>query len=363
MTEPQCDHGGQPSEEQLLGTKLLAPDCARVADDLEGVIVQFTRCGLPAETKGPLMPALRRLREIAARGTYGSTESDRQSAASAVMIAGDFMRIANCLPDTLGVELREELERMFAGGLDVNEYDGAHDLRAQFAFAATLVAREFAPRFVHAPSGKRRDFLCTVAGVDCGVEVKRPASATRLMKKLDEAAGQLRDLGAPGFVVLDLSRLHKAYEKTPTAMTGAQSLRDVMRGNFLAHTHELVQHCERQVRNPVKRDKYSYIIGAVIFVRIAHWLKHDQSAPVVLEPHSEGPIFWSSMARGLIGVSVVFTQGIGKMLGGKPYARYGITFGPRREAPRGGEQVTYDIAQHEARYADRLAALPQSAMP
>jgi hypothetical protein len=315
-TQGHAQSGDAPEDIPTVGTKLLAPECSAVAEQLESSIAQYRALGFPAETRGPLVPALCRLREIATRGTYGPTVSELRTAASALMIANDFASILTCLPQALNGPPPDELVRMFDGTLDLSEYRGAHDLRAQFAFAAMLGRGYFSPRLVPAQAQKKTpDFIVTVGKTRCGVEVKRPANATRMMKKIDEAAAQLRDVGLPGFVVLDLSRMHNAYSASTDAMTLTPSLRAVLRASFFSHTVDVIRHCEVQNRNPVKRDKYTYVIGVAFFVRIAHWLRSDQSAPALLQLHSEGPILWSSAERGLIGEAFVFTKRVGQLLG------------------------------------------------
>ena len=274
-----------------VGTKLLPPGCSAIADQLEAAIAQYVALGFPAEAKGPLIPALRRLRQIVAADSYGTTESELRAAALALLVAGDFASILTVLPVTLNGPPPVELVRMFDGSLDLSEYKGAHDLRAQFAFAALLGQGYFNPRLVpSAASRKSPDFLITVGHTPCAVEVKRPANPARMMRKIDEAAAQLRDLGLPGFAILDLSRMHDAYGASTAVLSGSSSLRASMIDKFFAHTADVIRHCESQARNQMKRGKYSYLIGAVLYIRIAHWLRSDQSAPARLQTHSEGPV-------------------------------------------------------------------------
>src|ERR1700679_3072301 len=100
-----------------------------------------------------------------------------------------------------------------------------------------------------------------------------------MMRKIDEAAAQLRDLGLPGFAILDFSRMHDAYGASTSTLNGSTSVRAAMRENFFAQPANVIRHCESPARNQMKRGKYSYLIGAVLFIRVAHWLRSDQSAP------------------------------------------------------------------------------------
>ncbi len=312
------------------GTKLLPAHCARVVAELEAAIAVFKRWDFPAEKKGPLPLALRRLREIVTRDTYGTTDVDLRSAGAAVSIAFDFINIVRSLPPEPNVVLARELVRMFDGTLDLREYHGAHDLRAQFAFGAVLINAGYPLSVVQTKDDATPDFVCSFANKDVGLEVKRPSNEKQILKRLDKAAAQLRTLGLPGFVVLDASRLYSAFQASASPWEGTMSLRAIVHANVSRHAMMLMQYCEAQVRNPIKRDKFAYVLGVICLVKIPFWLEHDLSAPALIHPHAEGPVMWfGTRPREVQAISLTFTQRVGKLLGGTVRSRFGIILNPR----------------------------------
>jgi hypothetical protein len=306
-------------EQPTGGVKLPASDCGRIANDIEAAIADFVRVGLPADWKGPMPPAASVLREVARRGAYGTTDDELLSVTAAVRVARDYCGIAKAMPPALDEAYGAELAKIFDGGLRRGDYHGSHDIRAQLAFAARLSAAGYPPRVVPTGDGKTPDYLIPIANGEFGLEVKRPGTVERTMKKLDEAASQLRAIATPGFIALDLSRLFAPLESTPTPLGGSAALRQHMRAIFADLTFRLSTYCERQQMNPVKREKFSYVIGACCFVEISHWMADDRSAPLVLTLHTGGPVMWSSLARNLLPAAFGFTDLVSRSYTGAPY--------------------------------------------
>jgi hypothetical protein len=245
------------------------------------------------------------------------------------MVARDYGAIANSLPETLDGAFRDELAKIFHGGLDPRDYDGAHDIRAQLAFAAKLKGRGYAPRFVATADRQMPDFILPFANMEFGLEVKRPLNSEQTLKRLDKAARQLQTLGLPGFVVLDLSRLHGEYQGIPPVARDPRTLGDIMRANFSGHAALLVTYCQQQQNNPVKRDKFSYIMAISCYVEIPYWLADDPTAPALLTNHTGGAVPWSSFQRGLFGEGFAFANAVHKMLGTVRYGGLSIMMNPQ----------------------------------
>jgi hypothetical protein len=324
-TQAICETSGMDDLDMPEGEKLLPSGCPRIIELLEEARAKFAAWGPPAGRKGPLPLAMRRLREIVARDTYGTTEDDLRSAAGAVAIAIDYIAIASRLPPTMQPYAARELARMFDGTLDLREYHGAHDLRAQFVFSALMLNNGYPIHVVHSPTNAAPDFVVTFINKDYGLEVKRPANETQMIKRLDKAARQLAALGRPGFVVLDLSRIHAQYQATVSPLPNGQSLSSLMRLNFIGHASMVATYCEAQANNSVKRSKFSYVLGVICLVKIPYWLDADRSAPAIIGTHAEGPVLWSSTERGLFGEALAFVRLVGELFGGTRYG--GLGFG------------------------------------
>ena len=244
-----------PELARLRGVDRVTPErCAQVADAGEAAVQILERWGL-RRARGSLGLAVQHLRQVAAVHSYGPTLGDWDRTATAVQLVADWYHIAASLPpehaSSVAGEIAQALRR-----------DNG-DIRSQLRLGFELVQAGLNAR-VPRGTGRRPDFLVTVAGQELAVEVKVAQTRAAVLRTVDRAAAQIRDAGHVGVVAIDVSPALAASHFT----TGCYHDRVPPHDQFRPRFGHFARHVAERVAGQRGRGRYGVISGLVLYARI-----------------------------------------------------------------------------------------------
>ena len=223
------------------------------------------------------------LRRAVATGSYGDSPSDRDRTARAYFFIADLAHIANT-PLLHQQVVSGEIQVALDGGLECESSERApFEMQSQcWVGVALFMANPLVG--VPAGQGRRPDFALPGPRGLYGVEVTRPHTWKSAVRALDRAAGQIRDWGRNGVVVLDLSDCLIAGGCHPADLSSEEHIRDVVRPALHEHSRPLL------ARGPAyqRSDKYGRVMGVVLFCRVAWWRRDGQQYSVVQSQFCSG---------------------------------------------------------------------------
>jgi len=181
-----------------------------LADQLEAAIGELDvsamsdwRIRIPPDTRLPGI--VRRLREVAADGSFPECPIQRALIAQAARDAQEFAEISWVLPVDALRPLRQRLQEAVFGTLGQTRHE-AYQAQSELWTGAVL-ARSGALTAVRvSDEGKSPDFILKNGATEHAVEVKRPTNPRRALELVSKAAAQLRnDRYHGGAIVVDLT--------------------------------------------------------------------------------------------------------------------------------------------------------------
>jgi len=223
--------------------------------------------------KSRFTAALKRLDEIADRGSYGQNPRELQADVQAIVTATDFYQIASVMPRVMPPHIGRDLSRALGGDVGSRVPD---KFLSQYLVALMIAKGGISPGVPREkPDRATPDFQVTVDTLECAIEVKRPESLHSAVGAMDKAAGQLRAYGKPGFIAMDLTDLFFSPDMAVAYMDDPGLLSAVVNPRFDEFTTRL------EGRPPSYRfsDKYSRVLGLATFARLHFWEKPDLSQP------------------------------------------------------------------------------------
>jgi hypothetical protein len=248
-------------------------NCGRLADTGEQLALFLEGWGLRVPRRGALRSAIAQLRKIAKAGAYGTSQSDRESAADALAQLSDWNEIVSVLGEEPVESIASELAIAVAKGIVAAE---AAEIRTQFWFGSVLALSGLRPAVPPKDrSGKRPDFVIQADGIDITVEVKRPHTIESAVRAADRAAGQIDDFGKPGCVVLDLSRALGCDELRAKFYHADIHPREALKEKFIDRADIIFRRIEGQrAKGPFAR-----VLGLYSYARASMWHHSHPSLP------------------------------------------------------------------------------------
>jgi hypothetical protein len=251
--------------------------CAVAAERGEAAIRTLETWGLSRKLDARLRQAVGVLHEVAKRSSYGSTEHELRATVEALSLVIDFFQISNCLGDPSSESVAHELALAIDGSLvGTSSRRQSREYQAQYWFGMLLTHAGFNARVPPVSTQSRHpDFVISLNGLDCAVEVKRPESFRSARDAMDRSAGQLRAYGKPGIIAMDLTDCLGGDMLMTGALQSQVPIDQLVRPHFTGRSEAL----GRRPKTYNQSDKYKRIISAVIFARLIGWRAADMSEP------------------------------------------------------------------------------------
>jgi hypothetical protein len=223
--------------------------------------------------KSRFLTANRRLKEISERGSYGTTREELMADAQAVAVSSDFYQIAGVMPQTMPPHIAQDLALALEGDVGSRMAD---KFLSQYWVGLLLARGGVSPGVMRPKKGiPNPDFQVNVDTLECAIEVKRPESEHSATGAMDKAAGQLRVLGKPGLIAMDLTDTLFTPTMAVDFMDDPGLLNAVVNPRFAQLTTRL----ENRPPKYNLSDKYARIIGTAFFARFHFWEKPDLTQP------------------------------------------------------------------------------------
>lgn len=251
--------------------------CAAIADRGRAALAVLREWGIGHAINSRLEQAASWLEEVARTGSYGATTTDFDTTLEAIHLCLDFFQVASSLSgkriDVAARELAITVQGSLLGTASTRQ---PREYLSQYWLGSLLTLGNLEPRVVGDAHGKRRpDFVVDLSGLDCAIEVKRPASFHSARDALDRAAGQLRDFGLPGAICLDLSDCMWSPGFSTAFLDSPTRIRDQV--GFLFD-----RHAERLSLRPSQynqSNKYARIFALLSFARVNGWRGRTDPQP------------------------------------------------------------------------------------
>lgn len=241
-------------------------DCLRLADDLERAIARFERWNLPVKEKGRLRRAVGLLRRVGKQDRFNLDPDELPLVANAVVVAGDFSQVAYFLDDRDVESIFHELVVAMKGSLLETDGQTPYNLQSQLWFGTLLARARLQVRVPRVDRGRRPDFVITFAGLDFGVEVKRPETPHSASGLIESAAGQIRQYGGPGIIVVDIGHCLSAREFMLSLIDEQELAPKLVDARFKAVTEDL----DRQIRYG-DYDRYGHVVAMIAYCKFPYW--------------------------------------------------------------------------------------------
>ncbi len=272
--------GPNPTDPKAIPSHLVIPFLAMTADKCrvlaergEEIVPLLGQGKSGRMLKSRFMAAIKRLREIADRGSYSQTKADLQADVRAITTSSDFYQIAGVMPHEMPAHIVRDLFKALNGDVGSRVPD---KFLSQYWFGLILARGGVSPGVPREKQGRATpDFQVNVDTLDCAVEVKRPESEHSAIGAMDKAAGQLRDYGKPGLIAMDLTDLFFTPDMAVDHMDHPGLVNAIVNPRFSQFTTRL----ENRPPNYRLSDKYSRIVGTAFFVRLHFWEKPDLTQP------------------------------------------------------------------------------------
>jgi hypothetical protein len=257
----------------------ITPDsCSVIAGRGEAALTKLESWGLQRPYTGSLAAAIRHLTAVARSGKFGDDPSQLRATLEAIHLCSDFYQVAASLGELPIQTAVSELAIALQGGLTgTGKARKAKEYLSQYWIGTLLAIANSEPRIVRSESNKARpDFIIDLGGLDCAIEIKRPQSFHSSRDALDHAAGQLRSYGKPGVICLDLTDCIYSDDRVELLDRGFLQARDLLWEIFQNETERLARRPEKYNQS----DKYSRILGLVLFARVTGWSDSSDLRPV-----------------------------------------------------------------------------------
>jgi hypothetical protein len=184
---------------------LAATDCRLLADKLDEAIRHLVERCVPVPPSSRLPQAVKLLRAVGELGVYPADHNELLPIANAIKAAFDFTAIRRALPKIPNAEVLDACRRAVRGLLTDDGPTAAHRAQSQLQFGCVLAEAGLRPGAVQPVARKVPDYLVDVGGLPIAIEVKRPASATRVQANVSEGLAQSRDVARLCALALDLT--------------------------------------------------------------------------------------------------------------------------------------------------------------
>jgi hypothetical protein len=240
--------------------------CEALAAAIDDAVEALRKWQLPTGPNTRLLNAKRRLLKVSAQGSYGATPPELYETAKAILVANDFYGISRTMQDERAAPIAKELKLALRGPLSesATKNNTAFDIQSQFWFGTVLAYSGLHPAVPDTKKTKP-DFVITVDTLECGVEIKRPKSASSASAALSSAASQLREYGKPGVIVLDLAQCIGADQLI--LHEGPPSARELVRHRFFP----LVTQLADEMTHYSHSDKFQRILVLQTYARFFNW--------------------------------------------------------------------------------------------
>ncbi|HEX8691085.1 MAG TPA: hypothetical protein VF746_01485 [Longimicrobium sp.] len=259
----------------LLPFAQLSPQaCEALAVALEEAQEVLISWNLRQTENGRIARAIRQLHTVAMNGSFGSTKAQLYETARAIFLANDLYVITRTLPSERDDPIAQELAAILGGSLTEDTHDRrAYEMQSQFWFGTLLAQSELHPTLL-AGVGRRPDFIVTVDNVRLAVEVKRPTSISAAEYAVRKAHRQIRELGIPGIVALDLSDAIglRQLDTERARASGAVRPHDLARQPF--------NEAAEQVRHYIdsnRPNRFERLLGLIFYARYCVWHAPESS--------------------------------------------------------------------------------------
>ena len=247
--------------------------CEIVAETVEKAMVVCAAWNVPVPKQTGLRQAVAALRRIVAQGTWGTSQADLTMITPALILAGDFILVAQSLSGEPVAAISDEIGAALGDSLAAIAGVGGYELHSQYWFGMVLARAGLRPR-VPRPGERRPDFVVATDGIDFGLEHKRPKSAQSAESSMDKAAAQLRDYdrkhNMPGVIVLDLSSAVGTQHLAGIRLPGVHGDAHRHIGDSL---QEQAARFDRRIHTFNLSNKYDRIVGFVCYARTILWIE------------------------------------------------------------------------------------------
>jgi len=188
-------------------TPLTTEHCDVAARRLDEAISRLRAWGVRIHESSRLPAAVRLLRQVAKTDRFPRDQLQLTRIGNALTTAVDFDHISRALPPTPVAPIREDLQRAVAGTLDDFSSTDALRSQSQLLIGTVLAAAGYHPGAPDTTQPRPSpDYVVSVDGLPCGVEIGRPTSVRGIESKADEAVKQVAGMGLRHHVmVFDLS--------------------------------------------------------------------------------------------------------------------------------------------------------------
>jgi hypothetical protein len=221
--------------------------------------------------------AVRRLEEVGTSESYGVSLAELRDTAFALQVASDFIQLAYVLSDDPMPQMAAEVALAVRGNLEgTAKRRKPKEFQSQFWVGTLLAYSGLQPRVPPSREDQSQvDFVIEVDTLQYAVEVKRPETLRSVTGAMDRAAGQTRDFGLPGVLVIDLSDCFGASQLTTAALDHHTGLREMLSPHFRAQVNQFAP----RVLYYKHSDKYKRVAATVFFIRLVGWRRADMRQP------------------------------------------------------------------------------------
>lgn len=249
------------------GLAILADKLAESID-----ILKAWRLRVPATSR--LLAAVRLLRETSTLSEYPDNTAQLHRIGTAIRIGFDFYHITRCLTEDRVDAVAEDLRRALKGTLDDSGPTEANRAQSQVLVGAVLAVGGLRPAAPVPGEGQTPDYITFVDGLRYGAEIKRPASASQILNRVDDAVNQIFKFPSEaGLIVLDLSDCLLDEEQETTLDLAI--VEPVFRGAY----RSISDHLEHSQRAGVDK-----IANLFVFANLFGWERSTSPIPRALFP-------------------------------------------------------------------------------
>lgn len=253
---------------------LIAKRMAALADRQLEALATIEDWGIQVDAISRLREGERLLREVSVANAFPRSHEELVKVAHAARDAQEFAEISGMLPDEpihpVAIALKDAISNQ-ASETDLRPYQA----QAELWVGAMLSC---AVDFVGSPLRHGRpDYIVRSGDMQYGIEVKRPQSAVKIMRRASKASKQLRPWNPKyhgGALVMDLTDCLESGLAT-TLHPGAPNLEDAQEwiGRQLRRLHRFVYD---DSAGRIRSDQH-HVFCVVAIARLVHWDLDDLS--------------------------------------------------------------------------------------